>query len=148
MMQEPAEVKGDLHAGGISQEAAEILANESKARGRRRWGRAIAVLAVLLLLGAGAWAARFYHEWTRVGVLPPRGGLYFVKRVELPVPILRQGDPQWRKDLLGPTPNTIAAEGCALSSAAMVLNYYGIETDPHRLNEFLKDHEGFTPQGG
>ena len=36
-----------------------------------------------------------------------------LNRVELPVPLFRQADPQWRADLLGPTPGTLGAEGCA-----------------------------------
>ena len=138
---------GNFNSGGISPEGMEILAAEKRdAATRRRWLIA-SLVAVGLLLGGAVEAAVFYHHWTQTGVIPPRGGLYFVKKVELPVPIFRQGDPQWRSDLLGPTPATIAAEGCALSSAAMVLTYYGMETDPHRLNEFLKANDGFTPQG-
>ena len=63
------------------------------------------------------------------------------------MPQFRQGDERWRGDLLGPTANTLGAEGCAIASAAMVLASYGIDTDPHRLNAFLKTNEGFTRQG-
>src|SRR3954469_18031756 len=105
-------------------------------------------LTVLALLAAAAvWGAKWWSDWSRVGQLEPSGGLYFVRRTELPVPLFRQGDAQWRADLLGPTPATIGAEGCALSSAAMVLSYYGVDTDPHRLNEFLIGNGGYTPEG-
>jgi hypothetical protein len=105
-------------------------------------------LSVLAVLAAGAlWAAHWWSDWSRVGPLEPSGGRYFARRTELPVPLFRQGDPQWRADLLGPTPGTIGAEGCALSSAAMVLSYYGVDTDPHRLNEFLIGNGGYTPEG-
>ena len=63
------------------------------------------------------------------------------------MPLFRQADERWGRDLLGATENTVGAEGCALSSAAMVLASYGIDTDPKRLNAFLKTNEGYTPQG-
>jgi hypothetical protein len=114
-------------------------------RSRRRLYVTLALVAVVL--AAAGWGVKFWSDWTRVGPLEPRGGLYFARRVELPVPLFRQADPQWRADLLGPTPGTLGAEGCAVSSAAMVMAYYGIDTDPQRLNEFLNGNEGYTPEG-
>jgi len=101
--------------------------------------------AVLLLLAAAALGGGLYWTWKRP--LPPSGGCWFESRIELPVPPFRQNDPQWGHDLLGPTPATLGAEGCAVTSAAMVLSFYGIDTDPQRLNRFLIDHGGYTPQG-
>ena len=95
-----------------------------------------------IISSAGVW-----EGWTTQGQLSPSGGRYFFRRLELPVPSFRQGDERWRADLLGPTENTLGAEGCAVSSAAMVLASYGIDTDPGRLNAFLKTNEGYTPQG-
>jgi hypothetical protein len=95
-----------------------------------------------IIFSAGVW-----EGWTTKGKLEPSGGRYFFRRLELPVPSFRQADERWRGDLLGPTPNTMGAEGCAVSSAAMVLASYGIDTDPGRLNAFLKTNEGYTPQG-
>jgi len=86
-----------------------------------------------------------YWVWRRP--LPPSGGVYFTTRVALAVPPFRQNDPLWGNDLLGTTPGTLGAEGCAVTSAAMVLGYYGIDTDPQRLNRFLTDHGGYTPNG-
>ena len=34
--------------------------------------------------------------------------------------------------------------GCAVTSATMVLKFYGIDTDPGRMNGFLRDHGGYT----
>ena len=76
-----------------------------------------------------------------------RGGIYWPVRQELRVPAFAQGDPRWGEDPLGATSATLHAEGCAVSSAAMILASYGIDTDPGRLNRFLTGHEGFTPQG-
>src|SRR4051812_33461670 len=112
---------------------------------RRRlylWLSVLAVRAAGALLGAKGWGGL-----SRPGPPGPGGGPFFLRRTTLPVPLFRQGDAQWRADLLGPTPATIGAEGCALSSAAMVLSYYGVDTDPHRLNEFLIGNGGYTPEG-
>ena len=99
-----------------------------------------AVLLLALLLGAAWWA------WPRKP-LPSRGGIYLPWRLELKVPIFAQGDPRWGKDPLGNTPGTLHAEGCAVSSAAMVLASYGIDVDPGRLNRFLTRNEGYVGAG-
>ena len=62
------------------------------------------------------------------------------------VPLFRQNDGRWGRDPLGPTDGTVGAEGCALSSAAMILAYYGIDTDPQRLNWYLNETGGYTPE--
>lgn len=105
---------------------------------------------ILLLLGTFAALigyAHFQDVWARKGKIEPAGGRYFFSRVELAVPSFRQGDERWRGEMLGPTENTLGAEGCAVASAAMVLASYGIDTDPQRLNAFLKTNGGYTPQG-
>src|SRR4051794_30853350 len=102
-------MKNDLTHGEISPEAVEILARTPERR--RRWLIPTAI-AVAVVLALGAWLVYFWGNWKRVGELEPRGGLYFVRRVELAVPSFRQGDPRWRADLLGPTPATLGAEGC------------------------------------
>jgi len=107
------------------------------------------VLLALVLGGFCAliFAARTWEAWNARAPLEPRGGWYFFRRVELPGPLFRQGDERWRKDPLGPTTDTLGGAGCAVSSAAMVLASYGIDTDPQRLNAFLTTNDGFTPQG-
>lgn len=91
-------------------------------------------------------AAEFLN-WTWKKKIHPSGGRYFFRRVELPVPQYFQGDTRWAEENLGPTEGTIGAEGCAITSVSMIFNYYGIQTDPQRLNQFLNAHGGFTPQG-
>jgi hypothetical protein len=107
-------------------------------------------LLLLLVFGTFAGLIRFAYlreEWARKGKIEPSGGRYFFQRVELAVPSFRQGDDRWRKEYLGPTHNTLGAEGCAVSSAAMVLASYGFDVDPQRLNRFCTEHGGYTPQG-
>ena len=106
----------------------------------------------LLALVLGTFAAligyaHLQEVWAQKGKMEPSGGRYFFARVELAVPSFRQGDERWRGELLGPTQNTLGAEGCAVASAAMVLASYGIDTDPRRLNAFLNSNGGYTPQG-
>lgn len=108
----------------------------------RRW-LPVAVVLVLLISGGAYWLS----SWSFLGHIEPRGGLPFIKRVELPVPSFRQSDPAWAEDPLGPSDDTLSSAGCAVASAAMVLNSYGIDTDPKRLNQFLIETEGYTPEG-
>ncbi len=116
-------------------------------RSRKRFWWIVITCAVLALGGLTIYLYTFWSAWHHLGALEPSGGLYFPKRVELSVPSFRQNDPRWGKDPLGPTESTVGAEGCALSSAAMLMSFYGIDTDPQRLNQFLIGHEGYTPQG-
>jgi hypothetical protein len=110
-----------------------------------RW--IIAAIALAVVVTASIAGLRFWSSWNEPGRIEPSGGLYFLKRVELPVPSFRQADPRWRDEPLGPTDGTLGGEGCAVSSTAMILASYGIDTDPQRLNSFLIEHEGYTPQG-
>ncbi len=77
------------------------------------------------------------------------GGEYFFKKILLPVDLFRQSDPRWSKDPLawGQSGDTLGSAGCALTSVAMVLYYYGIDTEPQSLNKFLQKHDGYTPEG-
>jgi hypothetical protein len=106
----------------------------------------------LILLVLGGFAALigyacWQESWARKGKLDPRGGRYFFTRVELQVPLFQQADARWGADHLGATDGTLAAEGCAVTSAAMVFASYGIDTDPKRLNRLLQETGGYTPQG-
>lgn len=110
-------------------------------------------LALLLLTIVGSivvdrirWRA-WEKDWSKLGPIEPIGGLYFKPKLALRVPIFRQADDRWRADKLGPTPATLAAEGCAVASAAMVLASYGVDTDPGRLNLLLTEGGGYTPEG-
>ena len=88
------------------------------------------------------------EEWMRKQKgLPPSGGKIFAPRVVIPVPVFAQSDARWGGDALGPSlSDTLSSAGCAVSSAAMILASYGVDTDPQRLNDFLKLHNGFTDE--
>ena len=106
----------------------------------------------LLLISALALTvivAGVYVDWNWKRPLSPRGGRYFFHRVELPVPSFRQGDERWREDALGGVieNGTLGSDGCAVASAAMIFKFYGIDTDPQRLNWFLTATDGYTKEG-
>jgi Peptidase_C39 like family len=124
-----------------------IEANAPPTQSRSRYhGKPIliagAVIVILLLLAA---SGSIYYFGKRE--ISATGGLYFFSRSELNVPRFAQADPRWSDDFLGPTDSTMGAEGCAVSSAAMVLAYYGVNVDPGTLNTFLTNNDGYTPQG-
>lgn len=118
---------------------------------QRRPRRRLRIIAVSILLGllvaATGMGIKWWNDWSHLGKIAPSGGLYFPRRYELPVPSFRQADPIWRYDPLGASDETLGSAGCAISSAAMVFRFYGIDTDPQRLNWFLQEHDGYTPQG-
>jgi hypothetical protein len=107
------------------------------------WHKVRKILLVILTVELG-WVA---WDWCHRRVISSIGGMYFVNRVELPVPRFSQSDPLWKADLLGSTRSTLAAEGCAVTSAAMVLNFYGITANPKSLNQFLTQNQGYTDRG-
>ncbi len=113
----------------------------------------------LLLIFCGATYG-FYRYFSEPPPVPPvpkvvdtrinsSGGEYFFKKLVLPVSLFRQADPRWSKDPLawGQSGDTLGSAGCALTSVAMILYYYGIDTEPQSLNKFLQKHEGYTPEG-
>ncbi len=108
----------------------------------RKSGVYVLVCILVVLIGSLAW---FYYAGTRK--IPSAGGFYFFSKMVLPVQRFAQDDPRWADDQLGPLSSTMGEEGCAVSSAAMVLAYYGQDIDPGRLNAFLSNNSGYTPEG-
>ncbi|CAN5562694.1 hypothetical protein BH20VER1_BH20VER1_23260 [soil metagenome] len=100
----------------------------------------------LVLLAA---VAGFFVHWTWKRPLPPRGGIPYFTRMELPVPSFRQSDERWYADALGGVPEngTLGSAGCAVAAAAMIFQFYGIDIDPQQLNWFLTDKGGYTERG-
>jgi hypothetical protein len=112
----------------------------------RSW-RKFGILTLLGIVGVaiifGAW-----EYYAGIRKIPSAGGLYFFSKLVLPVQRFAQNDPKWGDDQLGPDESsTMGGEGCAVSSAAMVLAFYGQDIDPGRLNLFLANNQGYTPQG-
>lgn len=55
-----------------------------------------------------------------------------------------QRDQRWSNEVLGTGELTIGQAGCLLSSVAALLASWGYPTDPHRLNEFVRQSFGFV----
>ena len=53
------------------------------------------------------------------------------------VPTFSQNDPAWQAAVMKSGSDTIGGAGCALTSAAMLLNYYGSQLSPAQLNSCL-----------
>lgn len=98
------------------------------------------IVAVLLYFGLPA-----FLNWKHV--ISSSGGHYFLHRTVIPVEPFSQGDPRWADQLLGDTIDTLGQQGCAVTSAAMVMHAYGVDTDPQRLNAYLTTHGGFVGDG-
>jgi uncharacterized protein YvpB len=63
----------------------------------------------------------------------------------LGVPLQGQQDPAWSGNRLGSSPTeTVGSSGCAITSVVMMLNYYGIGTDPAQLNAWLTNNGGYA----
>jgi hypothetical protein len=105
------------------------------------------LFSIFILVLAAVGGLYLYWTWKRP--LSPRGGRYYFQRMELPVPSYRQGDDKWRSDALGGVPEygTLGSVGCAVATAAMVFQSYGIDTDPQQLNWFLTAVDGYTERG-
>jgi len=73
----------------------------------------------------------------------PPGEHVFVECNQQRVPHFRQADPAWGARILGNSA-TIAAKGCAISSVAMILKYYGRDVSPLSLDEYLDQHDGYS----
>ena len=63
--------------------------------------------------------------------------------VILTVPFYSQCDPAWGEDGLGTCPYSMCSQGCAVTSSAMLYQYYGGDLDPGELNACLTDHSGY-----
>lgn len=110
-----------------------------------RYSKLFAVVGGVVLAALALW---WIDHWAEVREIAPSGGLPFPGRFELDGPHFQQSDPQWGNDLLGNTQRTLAAEGCAVASAAMVLAMHGVHVDPGVLNRFLTaHHKGYTDRG-
>ena len=108
-------------------------------------GRLILWLGGLALAAAIYWGVPAFFHWKHA--ISSSGGRYFVNRVVIPVPPFQQNDARWSFDLLGNSIDTLGQSGCAVTSTAMILSAYGVDTDPQRLNQYLTTHGGYVGDG-
>ncbi len=62
------------------------------------------------------------------------------------VPVFGQQWQPWGSQDLGTSTSTIASDGCALTASAMLLEAYGVQTNPGALNQWLITHSGYVDQ--
>lgn len=105
-----------------------------------RFARVILIVMVLLFM---AWVI----FWCARRPIAGSGGIPIPGEIVIEVPQFFQADPRWSSDRLADTPGNLGGEGCAVSSAAMVLSHYGMEIDPRRLNNFLTRNNGYEGRG-
>jgi murein DD-endopeptidase MepM/ murein hydrolase activator NlpD len=67
----------------------------------------------------------------------------YVLRDALKVPHYCQADSAWGSRTLGNSA-TISAKGCAISSVAMILKYYGRDVSPLTMDQYLDDNSGYS----
>ena len=64
--------------------------------------------------------------------------------MELAVPVISQQNGAWAGAPLGASPtDTVGSSGCAITALAMLLEYYGLQTDPGALNTWLTQNNGY-----
>jgi hypothetical protein len=56
---------------------------------------------------------------------------------ECALPVMSQNDPRWRQLFMRYAGDSIGGYGCALTSTAMVLNYFGVSTNVSLLNDCM-----------
>jgi len=60
------------------------------------------------------------------------------------VPCFQQCDARWGGQQLGTCANTtLCSSGCAVTAVAMIFRYFGVDTDPGRLNAWLTSNGGY-----
>lgn len=88
-------------------------------------------------------------QWIQEGhtrTTPPTDSVAMVggERLISPrVPHFSQGDPRWGSRTLGRS-SSISKQGCAISSIAMILRFYGRDVDPGNLDAFLDANGGYS----
>ena len=104
---------------------------------RPGWGtgraRSLLLAIALSVLGALALPA----PAAAATVPPPNGPV---------VPVYGQQWQPWGPGDLGTSTSTIAADGCALTASAMLLEAYGVSTNPGALNQWLIANGGYVSQ--
>ena len=97
-------------------------------------------------LCTGMIAFSFLARYDEVSI-PVRGGESMPRTVLDDGRILLQTDPRWRNVKLGGSGELFGATGCTVCCVSMALAYYGVDVEPGRLNELLKQHDGFLSNG-
>lgn len=135
---------------------------DGSAFGRLTWGGSVGPLLAGVPYGeAAAWQVGFTADGVRpegvagvtVLVEAPNGAeasaTLFIDNGGLLWERFLQADPRWADELIDHRDDlTMGSDGCAVTALAMVLKAAGIDTDPKRLNDRMKEHGGWNHDRG
>jgi hypothetical protein len=108
--------------------------------------RSSAFLLVTLLLSIAVFCFFRFRPSTSTVVIPSVNGTPLQVAV-LSTPHFLQTDPNWSKEQIGGSGETLSKVGCTICCVAMVLHGYGVSLGPRELNEELKRADGYTANG-
>lgn len=110
-----------------------------------RWS--VIGLLALMVLGSGCVVLRTCWARMSPSAIPAVGGRDLQVRLQDNGKTFLQNDKRWAADQLGPSSCTLGSHGCLVTSVAMACTNLGVNLTPKELNERLKKHDGFLPQG-
>ena len=99
-------------------------------------------------IGSNLWVASDFLE--RIDAPVYNVYLPIVVKPEAPKPDqlavtpMSQNNPAWKNNRLGTSNVTIGQQGCLITCVAMMQKFYGIDTDPARLNTWLTANGGYA----
>lgn len=102
--------------------------------------------AALLMLGCLLSGCHSLRNWFTPSIEAVGGECLRVRLPEVPN-TFRQADPRWAEVELGTSGCNLGTHGCLVCSTAMAATSLGVPLSPSELNERLKQHDGFQPQG-
>lgn len=105
-----------------------------------RWHAALLMLTCLL---SGCQSLR---NWFKPSIEAVGGECLHVRLPDVQHTFC-QTDPRWAEVELGTSGCKLGTHGCLVCSTAMATTSLGVRLSPPELNERLKQHDGFQPQG-
>lgn len=102
--------------------------------------------AALLMLTCLLSGCQSLRNWFTPSIQAVGGEHLYVRLPEVPH-TFRQTDPRWAEVELGTSGCKLGSHGCLVCSTAMATTSLGVRLSPPELNERLKQHDGFQPQG-
>ena len=110
-------------------------------KGVKVWGLVVVLMVVASVFSGIVSAENISNNISFADQSLPLGP---VSAASLTVPSFKQCDSRWGANQLGTCSDTICSAGCAVTSVAMILKYYGVPTDPGELNNYLRDNSGYA----
>jgi hypothetical protein len=102
--------------------------------------------AVLLMLAFLLSGCQSLRHWFTPSIQAVGGECLHMRLPEIPHTFC-QTDPRWAEVELGTSGCKLGSHGCLVCSTAMAATSLGVRLSPSELNERLKQHDGFQPQG-